>query len=416
MCEPLLKPAITLAERILDARQLARDGTFTWLAGRGYGTPESPFVIRKMGPHVYNGTSGVALFLAAAARVGGDKRFRDSARMAIVPVRRKMAEILEDPEKVSGVNVAVGGLIGLGSILYAFFHLAEWLEEPSLLDEAHALSSLITDERIAEDNRFRIQHGSAGAILALLALHRARPEPNRAGRTPLEIAQACGRHLVRGRTSHEGRPRAWHIAPGLPSVCDFCYGSSGIRYALLRLFEAAPDLDLRDAAEEALAFERSLYSPEAGNWIETRFPGRVLQTNWCHGSAGLALGHAAGLDVSDGPEVREEIERALDLTMAHVRNHGIGEGCDDMCCGNIGRVEVLHSLSRRLGDSGLLEIARRLASQVVARAEQTGGYRLTSARGRDLFDPSLFQGAAGIGYTLLRLADPEALPCLLLME
>ena len=33
----------------------------------------------------------------------------------------------------------------------------------------------------------------------------------------------------------------------------------------------------------------------------------------------------------------------------------------------------------------------------------------------DLFDPTFFTGAAGIGYVLLRLADPS-LPCVLALD
>ncbi|MFL6292914.1 MAG: hypothetical protein ACJ759_18630 [Thermoanaerobaculia bacterium] len=54
--------------------------------------------------------------------------------------------------------------------------------------------------------------------------------------------------------------------------------------------------------------------------------------------------------------------------------------------------------------------------RVCQRAEVRGGYQLSAARGTEIFAPSLFQGLAGIGYTLLRVAEPERLPSLLLLE
>jgi lantibiotic modifying enzyme len=89
---------------------------------------------------------------------------------------------------------------------------------------------------------------------------------------------------------------------------------------------------------------------------------------------------------------------------------------DDLCCGHMGRAEALLYASRSLGDERFLKVARALAIQVTERARTGGSYRVTAARGSEHFSPSLFQGHAGIGYTLLRLARPGALPCPLLLE
>ena len=55
----------------------------------------------------------------------------------------------------------------------------------------------------------------------------------------------------------------------------------------------------------------------------------------------------------------------------------------------------------------------KLASQVVARAEEKGHYGYGPILD---FHPGFFQGASGIGYQLLRLAYPEQLPSVLLWE
>jgi lantibiotic modifying enzyme len=60
--------------------------------------------------------------------------------------------------------------------------------------------------------------------------------------------------------------------------------------------------------------------------------------------------------------------------------------------------------------------AEQQAAEVVARAAQTGAYRLFANLPRQVWSPSLFVGTAGIGYQLLRLAHPETLPSVLLWE
>ena len=54
--------------------------------------------------------------------------------------------------------------------------------------------------------------------------------------------------------------------------------------------------------------------------------------------------------------------------------------------------------------------------RVLQRAREKGSYALSAARGTAEFCPTLFQGCAGVGYMLLRLARPQDLPCLLLFE
>src|SRR4029077_11381673 len=169
----------------------------------------------------------------------------------------------------------------------------------------------------------------------------------------------------------------------------------GIRYALLKLLEISPGPEVWKAAEDALAFERSLFCPEQRSWKDLRFEGRSIQDMWCHGTAGLALGKIASLPVADDPEIREEIEIALEATVAATTPERFAANpYDDMCCGHMGRVEVLHSSARLLGRADLLELAATLAERVLSRAGPTGLYGLTSARGTGVFDPSLFQGAA----------------------
>jgi lantibiotic modifying enzyme len=411
--DAFLAAAQGIGDRILAERLPAPQGHFSWRGPRGYNTPDNPLRITALGPHLYNGTCGVALFFAALAKVTGSPRPAAIALQTLAPLRNKLRQLLADPPRAAELRMSVGGLSGVGSFIYSFLTIGRLLDEPELLAEAGALTALMTASRIARDDVSRIQQGAAGGLLALLALRR---ETGEEGGALLELARACGRHLARSRVAYQGHPPAWRISPSLPPVCDFCYGSAGIRYALLQLLAISPDPELAAAAADALEFERSLYCPERRTWKDLRFEGCSIQDMWCHGTAGLALGKIASLPLADDPEIREEIEIALAATLAATTpERFVVNPYDDMCCGHLGRVEVLHSAARLLGRADLLEPAAALAERVLHRAEATGRYGLTSARGTEHFDPSLFQGAAGIGYTLLRLVAPDDLPCLLLM-
>ena len=444
--ERLIEDAIVILDRLRENSRPTPDGGVTWLGPTGYGTELIPLRMVQLGPHLYDGTVGIALFVAALARLRSDKELRALSCHILAPLRRKLADLVADPDRASGVRVPLGGLIGLGSFIYGFLTIGKLLDEPSLIQESHDIMGLITPERINGDRRVRIQTGSAGAILALLALNKNVPGPNGHGKTPLDLAWECARHLIANRIAFDGRPRAWSLSSGKPPLAGFSYGAAGISYALLRLFEATGRQELWDSAQEGLAFLRTLYVPVRKNWLdiravfETRYQPRRgtwkdwwasgsmydleevsnpppvdqrFPEMWCHGAVGIALGRIGALHLDDTPEIRQEVEGVLDRAKSCEQTLA---GPDDLCCGYMGLIELLVFAYQRLGREELLTTARALMARVSERASIHGDYRLSAARGTSAFAPTLFQGIAGVGYTLLRLAEPQELPCILLFE
>lgn len=58
--------------------------------------------------------------------------------------------------------------------------------------------------------------------------------------------------------------------------------------------------------------------------------------------------------------------------------------------------------------------SERLVSRALA--EETGEFALHPLLPKSVYCPGFFQGTAAIGYELLRIAHPDALPCVLLWE
>lgn len=445
----LLSEAAAIVDQIRDHAVEARDGKVIWRGPTGYGTELTPLREVELGPYLGDGSIGIALFLAAFERLCGGGECRDLAFRALAPIRQMLAVSMADAEKKKSFKAPVGGFIGLGSLIYGLAKVGELLGETSLLQEAHAASALIDPERIHRDQEARIQTGSAGAILALLALREKILIPNPEGITPLEIARACARRLLELRVAFEGRPRAWSLSPGKPPLAGFSYGAAGISYALLRLHEVVGGQDLWDAAQEGLSFVRSLYCPEHGSWMDMRAlfqsryrprrgtwadwwysgtlddliadqpssPSREMFTEtWCHGAVGIVLGRIGALHISCTPEILEEIETTLNRVQSYALGEGELEAPDELCYGHMGMIELLLSADRRMGGVRSLQAAHALVERVWRRKNGRGRYDFLITRGAEIFAPSLFQGLAGVGYTLLRLAEPESLPCLLLLD
>ncbi|HEX2202162.1 MAG TPA: lanthionine synthetase LanC family protein, partial [Longimicrobium sp.] len=119
--------------------------------------------------HLYDGTLGVALFLAAHARLRGADAHRDLALRAAAPLRRTLVALVRDPAKAAETVLPLGGMIGLGGYVYGLVRIGEWLESPETVRDAGEAAALFTDARIDRDERLDVVGGCAGAVLALLA-------------------------------------------------------------------------------------------------------------------------------------------------------------------------------------------------------------------------------------------------------
>ena len=405
----LVQEAVEIAKELQKRAIYATNGSVTWI-GMGYLPKAQRMQLQPLGFGLYDGVCGVALFFAALAKVTGDGGFRGLALSALQDLKKTLQHTEPNDQAKLTKEIGIGGATGLGSIVYTLVQVSRFLDEPELLDTASLAASLISQESIESDRSFDTIAGAAGAILGLLTLYQAKADP-----AILEQAQSLGYHLLNNRTQSETGFRAWatledKLATGIS------HGAAGIAYALLRLYKTTQDPVFLEAAEEAIAYERSVFSPTDGNWPDVRNfslnkSKLSFMTSWCHGAPGIGLARLGSLPILDTAEIRQEIAVAINTT----QQFGL-HNIDHLCCGNFGRMEVLLVGASKLSRPDLLNTVQKQAAQVVARAKQVGSFYLFSELSGDIYNPGLFQGTSGIGYELLRLAYPESLPSVLLWE
>jgi type 2 lantibiotic biosynthesis protein LanM len=399
----LLLQAIILAADLQKKAIRSANSSATWLAPQ-YMPETNRFQFQPMGHSLFDGCYGVAFFLAALEKVSTRTTFHELALGSLQSLRQDLWQLVST--HFSETKNIIGGAVGSGAMIYVLSHVSQFFHEPTLPDDAKQVASFITPDLIVSIQEFDIISGAAGAILGLLTLHNISADPE-----VLQKAILCGNHLLNNRITSESGCRAWATSDG-KLLTGFSHGAAGIAYALLRLYKASGEIAFLEAAEEAIAYERSVFIPEQENWPDFRqsFPKDkpVCMCSWCHGATGIGLARLGGLDILDTPEIRQDIEAAINTTKQQKLT-----GIDHLCCGNMGRVEFLLTASRKLSRPDLLEDAMQIASQVVARANQKGHFGYGPIL---TFHPGFFQGASGIGYQLLRLAYPDQLPSVLLWE
>lgn len=413
-----LKP-LTDAQCIAEARRLAteivaraeiNDQGASWLS------PDAlrPGVDGARGAplYFYGGAPGVALFLAALDSITGDTSHRALIEAACRPIR----VFLDSPAFPLWVGrEPLGAANGLGSVVYTLARIGEFLGDSSYLETASRVARWILPERILADTHYDVLSGAAGAALGLLTLHRVTGET-----FALDLAASCGRHLcasARPAAGHGQAGAAWPTGRGGALLAGFAHGVAGIGYALSRLHAATGGADpmFLETGRAAAAYERTLFSEQTGNWPvvagpdDPPRPPQFLST-WCHGAPGIALGRVGGLTALDDVPVRRDIA----LGLKHLVSSGLTL-IDHLCCGNMGRAEIAWTAANALERPELGAIARAAASYVVGQAAHTDGiYRLRADETENgFFEAGFFRGVSGIGYGLLRFAQPK-LPCALL--
>jgi len=391
--------AIAIAENLQKHGVFGNDNEVTWIAPQ-YIPNAKKFQLMPMGYNLFDGTCGVAFFLAAMEKVTGIYEFRDLALRALQSLRQDLKNSKFD--KILAEN-GIGGAVGCGSYIYALVCISQFLKEPVLLEDATQIASLITYDIIADDDKFDIILGSAGTILGLLALYKLSGEQK-----ILEKAIACGYHLLNNRVTSDSGYKTWQTLDRKLLLTGFSHGAAGIAYALLRCYQSTNEIAFFDAAQEAIAYENSVFITEVGNWPDFHSPQTAPMCAWCHGAPGIGLARIAGLDVLDTAEIRQNIEFSINTTKQYKLTN-----LDNVCCGNLGRIEFLFYAGQKLARPQLIDIAEQQTAQVFANAAQRNhfGYGLSLT-----FHPGFFKGVSGIGYECLRLAYPNQLPSVLLWE
>jgi type 2 lantibiotic biosynthesis protein LanM len=397
---------VSEADRIageLSERAVRRGGGAAWIGLDWLGDAEV-FQLAPVGPALYNGASGIGVFLGAHASVTGHTPSAELALAGITHLRKKLKD--RNAARFAR-SLGIGGAAGLGSLVYALTVMSKSLRDDSLLADARVASELVTDDLIAADKQLDVIGGSAGAILGLLRLYR----DTRADDV-LARAVKCGEHLMRqDRIGPEGR-RSWvGQGFGTQALNGMSHGASGFAYALASLAAATGRKDFEQAASECLAFENSSYDADRHNWPDWRREGEPgWPCQWCHGAPGIGLARAALLKqgAMDAALLQADIRNAL----AGAEQGWRGK-VDTLCCGALGNVEFFCEAGDALDRPDVRKSSAQRLVAVVQAAGLAGDYRWNS--GRRQFNLGLFRGLAGVGYTLLRQVD-DSLPNILIWE
>jgi type 2 lantibiotic biosynthesis protein LanM len=404
--ERLLNSACAIGDHLSKIAMDDGDGV-NWLGISPGGDSMQRWTITPLGIDLYSGISGVVIFFAYLVFVTRNKRYKSIYNRALATMLRILSELKIRPDLLS-----IGAFTGWGSIIYTLSHLGYIGNDHELIREAEKAAELLPS-LIDQDIRYDIIAGSAGCIGALLVLYKITTS-----KRILEIAEMCGNRIVNN---------AKKMKQGVGWVVDtfsdkplsgFSHGAAGISWSLLELYNVTKNLRFLEKAKQGINYERTLYDQETKNWFDLRRAFLIdnsnisakprVQNAWCHGAPGIGMARLKSLKYLHDIDILSEIHVALESTI----KFGFGEHNHSLCHGVLGNLELLLQAREVLNneyDSDIVNITITILNSI-----DQNGWQCATPLGVET--PSFMVGLSGIGYQLLRIAEPKKVPAVLLLE
>jgi type 2 lantibiotic biosynthesis protein LanM len=353
-----------------------------------------------LGPALYNGLAGLAVFLGELWLRTGEPRFLLETETALASARWEYSQ--------SSVTLEpIGAFSGVSGWVYTLALLGRRLDRPEWVEEAIGWLPWLAD-RVDKDLFLDVIGGTAGALLVLTELDRIAP-----GRGAFDVARKCAEHLEAKATRGEGSAGWLCHSSGDRPLTGFSHGTAGIAAALARFAARGGGGRYFELAREALRFERKTYDHEVDGWPMLRSErdddhGRTEHPYaWCHGAPGIGLGRLALPSEMRDAAWFGELDNCIRLTAMH----GFG-GSHCLCHGQFGNLELLMRFGTEFPDRSQSSLWRHAAQRLLEEGQK--GWRPGGIAEHDLL--GFMTGMAGIGFALLRIADPRNTPSVLMLE
>ncbi len=372
--------------------------------------------VAALSAEIYNGSAGVALFLAELFGASRHPAYRELAAAAW---RRSTHYFQCFPPPVPPLSFFAGnlGVAHVGVRLLA--HCPELNPE---LQPAIGWHLAQVRERFLVPHGLDVIGGNAGAIAPLLALA-AQP----AYAYCHDLARACGDELVATATWQDDKcywtcQKTLGVEVAGPPLTGFSHGAAGMALALLELYQATGQPRYLHTARGAFAYEELFFSPAVGNWLDTRHPHTVgkdgpqgtFRYAWCHGAPGnmLAYLRAGRLDPERAPYYLSRALAAATTTRLRLQellNQPLTDAT--LCHGLCGLADVLLQYGQLTGDEASEAVALEATEQFIARYPDPAHW--PSGLHAPGTSPALLVGNAGIGLHLLRAYTHGVVPSIL---
>ncbi|WP_100330117.1 type 2 lanthipeptide synthetase LanM family protein [Bacillus xiapuensis] len=395
-----LQEAMNIAD-FLDQRGIrGKQGEQTdisWIGSFVDNKREDQFKISPTNSTLYEGIGGISLFFAYLGYISKKEKYTKIAQEALVPILSNLPTLQD-----------LGAFGGIGSSLYLLDHLSALWKDNSLIMNAFLGCEEKLRNLIPIDKNNDILTGVSGCAIVLLNLYKRLQEPKL-----LDLIDLCGERLIMNAIPME-RGIGWKVEANPVPSSGFSHGASGIVWSLYEIYKVTGKVKYKNAADQGLDYEKTLYIPEKKNWADLKLESGQSRNEdfvaWCNGAAGIGLSRFLLMplieDINMKREIKEEALIAVDTTC----KNGFGNN-HSLCHGDLGNLDILMSGIDYC--ESLLEKTSELSQMILHDIKNRGWI---SGFEKQNESPSLMMGLAGIGLGLLKIYEPNKIPSVLKLQ
>jgi lantibiotic modifying enzyme len=246
-----------------------------------YDASLSTLANHALGPDLYGGTSGIAIFLSYLYTRTKNEEYSRTAEGAI----RQALSRLEDISPKTRLGL-YSGYVGIG-IMFG---------DNSILEQALDILRILEIDNHSE-HLMDVISGNAGAIPSLLEMYEIFHE-NKIFDLAINLGNKLLSSSVKEEVGLSWDSKVNGVESSQHNLTGFSHGAAGIGYSLLELFTKTDRKEYRKAAEQAFAYENKWFNSQNDNWPDFRrahgfedgeHQGFAYSTAWCHGAPGIGL-------------------------------------------------------------------------------------------------------------------------------
>ena len=376
-------------------------------------------VERTFEPDLYNGTSGVALFLSKLLEFKDD----DIIEQTLIGAINQVISCTDDMNEAA--NYAYySGRLGVANTL---INIGNSRNNKEWSTYGWDLLKRVCQKEINE-HEVDIISGVTGALPILIKRFLETNDT-----TIGSAINNIGNFLIQKATKSDTN-WSWVAVPGQAAMTGYSHGAAGVATSLLELFLLTKNPMYYNAAKLGFNFENLNFNQQAQNWPDLRSQDLVGTSNngvpvcgesWCHGAPGIGLSRLRAWEITQEESYMTDASIGLNTTHRNIYNALSNQSIPSnfsLCHGLAGNADILLEGGMKLNNDVFKQVAYQVGNFGIEKyfknnldwpsgvndpSGMTGGRQET---------PGLLLGLAGTGYFYLRLAFPTKVPTVLLLK
>jgi type 2 lantibiotic biosynthesis protein LanM len=359
---------------------------------------------RALSPEIYEGTSGIALFLSSLYIHKKNEEFYKTAEGAINQALSRLSNI----NSISRFGLYSGTL----GVVYAAIKIGKNQNNNLLIERGLDILNKLQND-FNDPHLMDVINGNASGISVLLDIYKSFNDEN-----ILKLAIVLGEELivtaVKDSNGWSWDHRVNGIESSLNNLTGFSHGAAGIGSALLELYAITKDQKFLESAHNAFSYENHWFNYQNRNWPDFRTQDKVSKNNseftyaiaWCHGAPGIGLSRLRAYDLLKSEQYLQDSQSAINTSTQMLEDTINNNYIYDfsLCHGLSGICEILLYANQILKKDSYISLAKKIGIYGIEKYANDGLSWPCGIQGGET--PGLMLGLAGIGNFYLRLYEP----------